>query len=189
MKPRKPFINRRSVLIVLLSIVGSQLIVHWATQPFFDRRVLQQKLRSDGAFAVAFGPSGSVTSVRFRGAISDNFPEDCPQLAVVDLKGVHGARKSLQALTRLKSLRMVILSGSDVVDEDISLLTKMNGLKHLWLTNTALTDDCIEDLARIVQLEIVKIDNTKIGDSGINRLQQMRPGLRVEGGQRAVPIK
>ncbi len=83
-----------------------------------------------GAFAVAFDANGSVSSARFRHSIAPGFSEACRKLQVVDLKGAVGIRQSLQVLTRLESLRMIVLSASDVKDEDIQLLTQIPGLKH-----------------------------------------------------------
>ncbi len=160
-------------------------VVHWFAQPFQERRATQQQLKSHGAFAVAFDANGSVASARFRGLIANGFPEACSQLEVVDLKGCHGACNSLQVLTRVRSLRMVILSGSDVKDEDIQFLNRIPGLRHLWLTNTNLTDQCIDDLARIERLENIKLDGARISDEAIERLHLLKPSVRIEGAIRA----
>jgi serine/threonine protein kinase len=151
-----------------------------------DKVVAKQlQLDSLGAFAVAFDANGSVWSARFRHLIAPGFSDACGQLEVVDLKGVVEIRKSLQELTRLKSLRMVILNESDVRDEDIQLLTQIPGLKHIWMTNTKLTDQCVDDLARIEPLEIVKLDETEISAEGVERLRLLKPKLKIEGGTRA----
>jgi hypothetical protein len=61
--------------------------------------------------------SRSVSSARFRHWIDPGFSEACGKLEVVDLTGALGIGQSLQVLTRLESLRMVVLSLSDVRDE------------------------------------------------------------------------
>jgi hypothetical protein len=142
-----------------------------------------------GAFAVAFDASGSVTSVRFHDFISEDFPKVCSRLDVADLKGVHGARNSIEVLVQLTSLRMIILSGSDVVDDDIRLLATIPGLKHLWLTNTKLTEQCVDYLAGIEQLETLKLDGTNIDSLAIERLRIARPKLKIEGIGNAVSFK
>jgi hypothetical protein len=178
-------LDRRSSLVCFFSLVGSLAIAYGFSEPFQKRRATQHRLKSLGAFAVAFDANGSVTSARFRHLISPGFSEACAELQVVDLKGVVGIRQSLQELTRLKSLRMVILSVSDVSDEDIQLLPKIPGLRHIWMTNTNLTDLCVDDLARIDRLEIVKLDGTEISVEGIERLRLLKPSLKIEGVVRA----
>lgn len=178
-------LDRRSSLVCFFSLIGSLAIAYGFSEPFQERRAKQYQLKSLGAFAVAFDANGSITSARFRDLVASGFSEACSQLEVVDLKGVVGTRKSLQELTRLKSLRMVILSVSDVRDEDIQLLTRISGLRHIWMTNTSLTDHCVDDLARIDRLEIVKLDGTEISAEGIERLRLLKPNLRIEGATRA----
>ena len=181
-------LDRRSSLVCFFSLVGSLAIAYGFSEPFQKRRATQHRLKSLGAFAVAFDANGSVTSARFRHLISPGFSEACAELQVVDLKGVVGIRQSLQELTRLRSLRMVILSVSDVSDvsdEDIQLLPKIPGLRHIWMTNTSLTDQCVDDLARIDRLEIVKLDGTEISVEGIERLRLLKPSLKIEGVVRA----
>ena len=178
-------LDRRSLLVCIFSLIGSLAISYGFSEPFQKRRAKQHQLKSLGAFAVAFDANGSVRSARFRDAVAPGFSEACSQLEVVDLKGVVGIRKSLQELTRLKSLRMVILSVSDVRDEDIQLLTKISGLRHIWMTNTCLTDQCVDDLARIDRLEIVKLVGTGISTEGIERLRFLKPSLKIEGASGA----
>lgn len=178
-------LDRRSLLVCIFSLIGSLAICYGFSEPFQKRRAKQRQLKSLGAFAVAFDVNGSVSSARFRDSIAPGFSEACCQLEVVDLKGVVGIRKSLQELTRLKSLRMVIVSVSDVRDEDIQLLTQISGLRHIWMTNTSLTDQCVDDLARIDRLEIVKLDGTEISVEGIERLRLLKPSLKIEGVVRA----
>lgn len=177
-------LDRRSLLVSVFSLIGSLAISYWFSEPFQERRAKQRQLQSLGAFAVAFDVNGYVSSARFRDAIAPGFSEACCQLEVVDLKGAVGIRKSLQELTRLKSLRMVIVSVSDVRDEDIQLLSKITGLRHIWMTNTNLTDKCVDDLARIDRLEIIKLDGTAISADGIERLRRLKPGLKIEGPSR-----
>lgn len=178
-------LDHRSLLVCLFSLIGSLAIAYGFSEPFQKRRAKQHQLKSLGAFAVAFDANGSVTSARFRHLVTPGFADACSQLQVVDLKGVVGIRQSLQELTRLKSLRMVILSDSDVSDEDIQLLPKIPGLRHIWMTNTSLTDQCVDDLARIDRLEIVKLDGTEISVEGIERLRLLKPSLKIEGVVRA----
>ncbi len=172
---------RRSIFVIVFSLIGSFAVVDWFALPFQERRAKQQQLKSMGAFAIAFDANGSVSSARFRGLVSEGFPRACCQLEVVDLKGVHDASNSLQVLTRLNSLRMVILSGSDVKDEDIKILSRIPGLRHLWLTNTKLTDRCVDDLSNIELLEIVKLDGTDISTEAVKQLRLKKPSLRIEG--------
>ncbi len=115
-------LDRRSSLVCFFSLLGSLAITYVFSEPFQKRRAKQHQLKSLGAFAVAFDPNGSVSSARFRHSIDPGFSEACGKLQVVDLKGALGIRQSLQVLTRLESLRMVVLSLSDVRDEDIQLL-------------------------------------------------------------------
>ena len=178
-------LDRRSSLVCFFSLVVSLAIAYGFSEPFQKRRATQHRLKSLGAFAVAFDANGSVTSARFRHLISPGFSEACAELQVVDLKGVVGIRQSLQELTRLRSLRMVILSLSDVSDEDIQLLPKIPGLRHIWMTNTSLTYQCVDDLARIDRLEIVKLDGTAISAEGIERLRLLKPKVKIEGATRA----
>jgi len=178
-------LDRRSSLVCFLSLLGSLAITYVFSEPFQKRRAKQHQLKSLGAFAVAFDPNGSVSSARFRHWIDPGFSEACGKLQVVDLKGALGIGQSLQVLTRLESLRMVVLSLSDVTDEDIQLLPKIHGLRHIWMTNTKLTDQCVDDLARIERLEIVKLDGTEISAVGIERLRLLKPKLKIEGVTRA----
>ena len=178
-------LDRRSSLVCFFSLIGSLAIAYGVSEPFQKRRAKQQQLKSLGAFAVAFDANGSVSSARFRHSIAPGFSEACIKLQVVDLKGAVGIRQSLQVLTRLESLRMVVLSVSDVRDEDVQLLTQIPGLKHIWMTNTKLTDQCVDDLARIERLEIVKLDGTEISAEGLERLRLLKPKLKIEGGTRA----
>lgn len=175
------FVDRRSSLVVVFSVIGSLVVVNWCAQPFQERRTKQQQLKSLGAFSVTFSANGSVSSARFRGLVAEGFPEACSRLEVVDLKGAHGVCDSLQVLARLNSLRMVVLSGSDVKDEDIQFLVRIPGMRHLWLTNTNLTEQCVDDLARIERLEIIKLDGTKISAEAIERLRLLKPSVRIEG--------
>lgn len=178
-------LDRRSLLVSVFSLIGSLAISYWFSEPFQKRRAKQRQLQSLGAFAVAFDANGAVASARFRHSIAPGFSEVCDRLQVVDLKGVLGVRKCLQELTRLKSLRMVIVSVSDVRDEDIQLLSKISGLRHIWMTNTNLTDKCVDDLARIDRLEIIKLDGTEISAEGIERLRVLKPKVKIEGVTRA----
>jgi len=178
-------LDRRSSLVCFFSLLGSLAIAYGVSEPFEKRRAKQHQLKSLGAFAVAFDANGAVSSARFRHSIDPGFSEACSKLEVVDLKGADGIRQSLQVLTRLESLRMVVLSVSDVRDEDIQLLTQIPGLKHIWMTNTKLTDQCVDDLARIERLEIVKLDGTEISAEGIERLRLLKPGVKIEGVTRA----
>ncbi|MCU0707952.1 MAG: hypothetical protein MUF23_06655 [Pirellula sp.] len=174
-------LDRRSCLVCFCSLIGSLAIAYGFCEPFEKRRAKQHELKSLGAFSVAFDANGSVSSARFRQSIAPGFSEACGKLQVVDLKGAVGIRQSLQVLTRLESLRMVVLSVSDVRDEDIQLLPQIAGLKHIWMTNTKLTDQCVEDLARIERLEIVKLDGTEISAEGIERLRLLKPKVKIEG--------
>jgi hypothetical protein len=177
--------DRRSLLVCLYSLVGSLAITYVFSVPFQKRRAKQHQLKSLGAFSVAFDENGSVSSARFRHLIDPGFSEACGQLQVVDLKGAIGIRQSLQVLTRLESLRMIVLSISDVRDEDIKFLPQITGLKHIWMTNTKLTDQCVDDLARIERLEIIKLDGTEISAEGIERLKLLKPKVKIEGVTRA----
>jgi hypothetical protein len=177
--------DRRSLLVCLYSLVGSLAITYVFSEPFQKRRAKQHQLKSLGAFSVAFDANGSVSSARFRHLIDPGFSEACGQLQVVDLKGAIGIRQSLQVLTRLESLRMIVLSISDVRDEDIKFLPQITGLKHIWMTNTKLTDQCVDDLARIERLEIIKLDGTEISAEGIERLKLLKPKVKIEGVTRA----
>lgn len=178
-------LDRRSLLVCFFSFISSLAIIRLFSEQFQERRAKQHQLKSLGAFAVAFDANGSVWSARFRDLVAPGFSEACGQLQVVDLKGAVGIRQSLHELTRLKSLRMVILSVSDVRDEDIEFLPKISGLKHIWMTNTRLTDQCVDDLARIDRLEIVKLDGTEISTEGIERLRLLKPKVKIEGVARA----
>ena len=178
-------LDRRSSLVCFFSLLGSLAITYVFSEPFQKRRAKQHQLKSLGAFAVAFDANGSVSSARFRHWIDPEFSEACGKLQVVDLKGALGIGQSLQVLTRLESLRMVVLSLSDVRDEDIQLLPKIHGLRHIWMTNTKLTDQCVDDLARIERLEIIKLDGTEISAEGIERLRLLKPKLKIEGVTRA----
>jgi hypothetical protein len=91
-------LDRRSSLVCFFSLVGSLAIAYGFSEPFQKRRATQHRLKSLGAFAVAFDANGSVTSARFRHLISPGFSEACAELQVVDLKGVVGIRQSLQEL-------------------------------------------------------------------------------------------
>jgi hypothetical protein len=108
-------LDRRSSLVCFLSLLGSLAITNVFSEPFQKRRAKQHQLKSLGAFAVAFDANGSVSSARFRHSIAPGFSEACGKLQVVDLKGALGIGQSLQVLSRLESLRMVVLSLSDVM--------------------------------------------------------------------------
>ena len=86
--------------------------------------------------------------------------------ASINLHGFH-------MLGRIKTLRSLDLSGSDIDQDGLASLSTLNGLVKLGLENTGVTDSASEALAALVRLRSLNLRGTDLSDDGLVRLKDL----------------
>lgn len=89
----------------------------------------------------------------------------------LDFRGI-GTRPvdEVNALLALRDLTQINLAGTRTSDEDVALLSRLPSIKHLVLRATEVTDQSIDSLASMKQLTVVDLSETAISDHGKERL-------------------
>ena len=88
-----------------------------------------------------------------------------PELPIAD--------DALPYVSRLRHLRGLDLSDTDITDAGIKELVALPSLKLLYIDGTAVTDACLNDLACIPSLELVSVHRTRVTEDGIKRFREM----------------
>jgi Leucine-rich repeat (LRR) protein len=81
--------------------------------------------------------------------------------------------RDLSTLPELRSLRTLVLTGSEIDDEALVHLTRCRTLMDLSLDHTSIGDDGIQSLKGLSQLRGLGLHNTRVGDAGLIELQQL----------------
>lgn len=75
---------------------------------------------------------------------------------------------------------MVYLNDKQITRETIGLLAQLPKLESLHLRRTDVDDQFVEKFAQLPQLKYLYVTETKLTKDGINKLQLLRPHLKIE---------
>lgn len=157
-------------------------LLMYVTTNYRERLRVRAQLMSLGAYSVAFGSDNSVHSVAFHSPIKSLDIAHFQTIQTIDFKEAHVTPESLENISGLNNVRMIIFNLSDVCDEDIAKLKNIDSLRTLWLSYTNLSDSCVDAIAGIPGLERVDLISTQISHEGFERLKAAKPMLIVRKG-------
>ncbi|MDB5338465.1 MAG: hypothetical protein JWN70_4084 [Planctomycetaceae bacterium] len=100
-----------------------------------------------------------------------------PRLRMVTLVGCPLEVNDLDQLSRLRELKMLILSNSIGNDSDLSML---KGLQLEWLTlnHNPISDRGLQSLEQMTSLQVLDLESTKVSDLGLRFLEKL-PNLKT----------
>ena len=171
------FTLRRMFAVVTVVAVALMLLMYF-TKEYRHQLAIRSDLQKFGAYSVRFGPSDSIQASFHKPVASPGIAK-YRELAVLDFKEAHVTTASLDNLSGLERVGVVCFSLSDVRDEHIPQLKRIGRIQHLSLNNTKVTDACIDALIDLPDLESVTTANTSMTQSGLERLRDARPSLKV----------
>jgi hypothetical protein len=168
-------LSRMFAAIAVIAIVMS--LVMYFTKEYRRQLAIRSDLQALGAYSVRFGSGGEIQA-SFHDPFASARIAKYRVFAVLDFKESHVTTASLDNLSGLKKVGVVIFSMSDVRDEHILQLKKIGKIQTLFLNNTKVTDACVDALIDLPHLESITTANTLITQSGLNRLRTARPSLK-----------
>jgi hypothetical protein len=92
-------------------------------------------------------------------------------------------------LAKLQDLARLRLDNNKFTDEGIAALVPLKKLQYLNIYgNPGITDATIATLAQLPALQEVYLWGTSVTPDGVQKLRQQRPGLRVNNGNKPMPV-
>jgi hypothetical protein len=88
-------------------------------------------------------------------------------------------RKLMEALPRLKHLRLLCLKGDWVGDEEVRHLKTISSLQTLVLARCPITAECFDTFFTLPNLKELDVSDTWITDEEAERLSSLLPGVNV----------
>ena len=104
------------------------------------------------------------------------------QVIHLRLSGQPVSDEYLRELGRMKNLTRLSLDHTQLSDSGLAVLRNLPNLEQLNLYGTAITDEGLDVLAQCPTLKVVYLWQTNTTSEGIQRLQQARPGLKIDTG-------
>lgn len=171
------FTLRKMFAAVTVAAVAMTLFMYF-TKEYRHQLAIRSDLQTMGAYAVRFGPGGAIQA-SFHDPVASPGIAKYREIAVLDFKEAHVTTASLDNLSGLERVGVVVFSLSDVRDEHLPQLKRIGKVRHLSLNNTKVTDACVDALIDLSDLESVTTANTLMTQSGLERLRDARPSLKV----------
>ncbi len=104
-----------------------------------------------------------------------------PQLARLELRQTQVSDTGLKKIGRLGGIEYLNLDDNGLTDAGVADLGGLKKLRTLDLSrNGGITDRALDGLAKLPELASLRLTQTSVTAAGAERLQQARPGLRVE---------
>lgn len=94
--------------------------------------------------------------------------------------------EGMAALTRLRNLREIQLSGTSVTDAGLLHLSKLQSLRMVHLDGTRITDNGIAALAKLPELSHLLLFETRVTDAGISQLLPLNNLRYVSVGEQQI---
>lgn len=104
---------------------------------------------------------------------------DLPKLSSLKVWACGVTDEMARPIGELRGLKVLQLQGAPITDQAIKPLRQLTELEHLTVSNTGITDGCVDDLASLKNLRNLNVIGTKITQSGIARLQQALPEVKI----------
>ena len=101
------------------------------------------------------------------------------RVKLVSVLNFHFRDEDLPQVTRLRDLRFLFLSHTDISDDGLVVIPKLTELEGLSLENTRIGDRSIPHLRRLRQLRWLDVSGTKISDAGMEMLKSDLPHCRI----------
>jgi len=101
------------------------------------------------------------------------------RVVTLDLGRTRITNQALSAVANMPRLVKLDLRQTNISDEAISHLAGLEHLRSLNLFSTKVTDASVETVAGLEKLETVYLWQTKLTATGVTRLRELRPDLRV----------
>ncbi len=171
------FSLRRMFGAVTAASIALALLLY-VTVEYRRQMAIRADLISLGAYSVRFGSGNSIQASFHDPVVSPSIAK-FREFAVLDFKEARVTDESLQNLSGLESVDVIVFSLSDVRDDQLSHLKSLGKVRHLWLSHTGLTDACVDALIDIPGLESVDVTGSLITENGIARLRAARPSVVV----------
>ena len=168
----------RSLFGAVTAAAIALAVLMYFTFNYRKQLAIRSDLKAIGAHSVRFGAGNSIQA-SFHDPVSSPNIARYVEIAALDFKEAHVTDESLQNLSGLKSVGVIVFSLSDVQDEQLRHLKGLGKVRHLWLSHTGLTDACVDALIDVPGLESVDVTNTLITPAGIARLRAARPSVVV----------
>lgn len=87
----------------------------------------------------------------------------------------------LTPLANMQSLRIFKWFFGSGSDAQVTSIARSKTIEVLRVEGDSITDECLDDIAAMIQLKTFMCRKTNITASGIEKLRQLRPDLRVLG--------
>jgi hypothetical protein len=94
-----------------------------------------------------------------------------------------------QHLTKLREMKVLVLSMTEVTDDGMANMTGLVNLEVLELDGTEITDDGLRHLRRLKNLDLLSLDWTRVTDSGLQYLGRLPRLRRLDLGNTQVTDK
>ncbi len=125
------------------------------------------------------GPNNTVTDAGLADYLQEGGAFD-----TVNLYGSAAATATAESLSRIPSIRRLILSGTQISDSDCIAIARLPNLEEINLSETAITDDALRHLAQLQSLSAIYIAKcpgvTDVGIAHLIDLPVLRD-LRLQG--------
>jgi len=168
----------RSLFAAVTAAAIALALLLYLTINYRKQLAIRSDLRAMGAYSVRFGAGNSIQA-SFHDPVASPKIVKYAEIAVWDFKAAHVTDESLQNLSGLENVGVIVFSLSDVQDDHLRHLKALGKVRHLWLSHTTLTDACVDALLEIPGLESVDVTNSLITPSGIARIRAARPSVIV----------
>jgi Leucine rich repeat/Leucine Rich repeat len=134
--------------------------------------------------AATAAPSDDAEAVAAIEAVTDKLRRDQDQVIEVDFRGSEVKDADLSALTKLPSLKSVLLAETQVTDEGLKSLGQVTTLESLDLRECKVTDAGLAHLVPLAKLKVLKLSgkngDCQVSDDGMEHVAKLT-NLKVLG--------
>ncbi|TKJ36439.1 MAG: hypothetical protein CEE38_11520 [Planctomycetes bacterium B3_Pla] len=92
----------------------------------------------------------------------------------ISFRGPHAIDKDMTLVTKVRSLRVLLLDRSSLTDAGLAHLHKLRNLQILSLFGTNVTDEGLGSLSGLVNLRHLDLSGTQVTDEGLEHLRSLK---------------
>ncbi|MDZ4686403.1 MAG: hypothetical protein SH850_15145 [Planctomycetaceae bacterium] len=118
-------------------------------------------------------PNGEVWAIENTGWVGVHLTALCGPLPR------HVNPQAIQAIIHLNQTQWLSAQHADLTDDQLALLTRVTSLKTLLIDGNPITDEGLAHLAPLTSLQVLNVSNTNVTSQGVERLRQALPHCRI----------